>query len=261
MSLDVPPNRPQGRPKSPIPKSQTPLCPQAGISNKSGEKSRTRLQRCSGQKRRSAPPLQVSPARLPLVNPQSPNHAPGARKRESCPSPPKGGEGARRADEGGIRVPTTYRVPHQKPAVRERECRSRSKCHSPTTRARTKTPCASPAVMRGASATSFGGRDAFGGTRTWGRHVPCQPQAMGDKSCRLGWQSPRGHEERRTWRHETDDNRTHVVQTGSAYSRVLHGRSNPVPVLHSVIQHVPERAQTWIVSFSTEGGRRCPKGG
>jgi len=53
---------------------------------------------------------------------QSSNTSPSARKPGSCPSPPKGGEGARRADEGGIRVPTTNRVPHQKPTVREREC-------------------------------------------------------------------------------------------------------------------------------------------
>jgi len=59
---------------------------------------------------------------------------------------------------------------------------------------RTKTPCASPAVERGASATSFGGRESFGGTQTWGRHVPCQPQAMRDKSFRLGPRAPRFHE-------------------------------------------------------------------
>ena len=57
---------------------------------------------------------------------------------------------------------------------------------NPDARERTATPCASPAVMRGASTTSFRGRDLGERIATWGRHVPCQPQAMRDKSCRLG---------------------------------------------------------------------------
>ena len=105
------------------------------------------------------------------------------------------------------------------------------------------------------------------GTPTWGRHVPCQPQAMGDKSFRLGRRAPRCHEERRTrsqrrtWGHETDGDEAPVVPTGATHTRVSHARSNRAPVVHSVIQHVPGSAPAWIVSFSTGGERRCPKGG
>ena len=100
----------------------------------------------------------------PLCIPSS-NTSPEARQPGSCPSPPKGGEGARRADEGGLRVPNTNRAPHQKPTVRERERRSPIPIHVAftNTRMRTKTPRASPAVQRNPSATSFGGRDVFGG--------------------------------------------------------------------------------------------------
>jgi len=140
----------------------------------------------------------------PLCIPSS-HTSPVARQPGSCPSPPKGREGARRADEGGRRIPTTNRVPHQKPTVRERECWSPIHVPFINTRARTRTPRASPAVTRDASATPFGGRDAFGGLLTWGRHVPCQPQALVAKPCKAGsafnrqpkdgWRTKRGNDD------------------------------------------------------------------
>jgi len=192
-----------------------------------------------------------------------------ARKPASCPSPPEGREGARRADEGGIT--RAHHKPRSPPETNRQRARTlvpnpdplgiHQHAHANENAmrlSRNRTRCIGHTVRR---------ESVMRGTPTWGRHVPCQPQAIVAKSFRLGPQPPRCHEERRTrrqrrtWRHETDGDHSHVVPTGATHTRVFHGRSNRAPVVHSVIQHVPGSAPAWIVSFSTGGERRCPKGG